>query len=239
MIEFLDSRDGLWSPTTIKTARAKLNRMTKLGFEPKTLFTKLKQSNYSMYTIKQYFIIASHIDPAFKSFLSDNSFAFRNCYKEKTDVMTDADAAELLARASNDNDIFNALSLMIYGGLRISEVMAVRWEDFKDGYIKVLGKGNKQRLIPFNHTKFLRDVQVSGEVFVRRNNLPQTLRRIIASLRSGLSPHSLRAYYITKAALNKNLTIKDVALLAGHSSITTTARYIRSDLERIKQAVEG
>jgi integrase len=206
--------------------------MLSISFDPPVLFNHLKSNGYSLYTIKQYFVIAAGIEPSFKSFLKSNSFAFKNCYKDKTDQLDEQSLKAL--NSVEDSQLFNAFCLMTEAGLRISEVQEARWENFKDGFLTVVGKGNRERKIPFQK-EFLREPKVSGLICGDIN--PFSLRTHLSSLAPGLTPHSLRAHFITKLAQNGALSIKDVALLAGHSSIQTTSRYIRTDLNRIKEVM--
>ncbi|MDD5371861.1 MAG: tyrosine-type recombinase/integrase [Sulfurimonas sp.] len=123
-------------------------------------------------------------------------------------------------------------------GLRISELASLEINNISDEWVRVVGKGNKQRDIPLlAQTKKLLDEYLSvspKKRFVFEKNgekLSQnSLRYIIIKVfrRVGLkvTPHQLRHSYASQL-LNGSAPIVDVSELLGHSSMATTQIYTK------------
>lgn len=132
------------------------------------------------------------------------------------------------------------LELMYSCGLRVAELVALRWEDvdLEGRWIKTRGKGDKERLIPFGgYAKaalMALEPRSEGWVFAGRNGKPVTTRTVTrvvedAGRACGLgeqSPHSLRHSFATHL-LEGGASLKVVQDLLGHSSLLTTQTYLR------------
>lgn len=238
---YLDSKDGLWALSTIKSARARLNTLSKVGFEPQTVFNLWHQQGYSLYYIKQTFIIASKFEEEifgtkeFKNFLDKNKATFRHCYNTKTSYLSRTNLETQLNEVKkNSSGLYNLLVLMADFGLRLSEALSVKWTDFTDdGFLKVTGKGSKVRLIPVKTLNLLKHPgeAVAGQV----STSLQAIRSFFKNLLPGYTPHDLRAMYANEIVRIPGITLYDAALVLGHSDIRTTQKYLRSDLNRVKE----
>lgn len=143
-------------------------------------------------------------------------------------------------------------------GLRVSELTSLRMSDlfFGEGYIRVIGKGDKQRLVPVS--TMARDrIQLylehrrpyrAGEDTVFLNNRGRKLTRVMvftvirqATIRAGIdkriSPHTFRHSFATHL-LEGGASIRQVQELLGHESILTTEIYTHLDSEHLRQTVE-
>lgn len=130
------------------------------------------------------------------------------------------------------------VTLLYTLGLRISELASLTIGNVSDKWIRVIGKGNKQRDIPLlANTKELLDKYLSTTAqkkFVFEKNgekLSQnSLRYIVTNVfrRVGLkvTPHQLRHSYAS-SLLNGRAPIADVSELLGHSSMATTQIYTK------------
>lgn len=141
-------------------------------------------------------------------------------------------------------------------GVRVSELVGLNDEDisFVNRELKVTGKGNKQRIVPFGDelydvlTKYikLRDVEVdkkSGALFLSNKGQRITtdaVRRIVrmqlervCSLKKK-SPHVLRHTFAT-AMLNHNAGIESLKKLLGHAKLSTTEIYTHTTFEQLKR----
>lgn len=144
------------------------------------------------------------------------------------------------------------IELMYASGLRISEVISLRLKDidFDSKLIKVKGKGNKERIIPFNnhasralksylnnsrHTLLLKNKDNKNEDVVFLNNNGKAISRrgmeyLINQivLKTGFNlkvhPHMLRHSFAT-GLLNNGADLRTIQELMGHSSISTTSIY--------------
>ena len=149
---------------------------------------------------------------------------------------------------------------LIYGsGLRISECQSLTWDRLreKERLVRVLGKGNKERIVPITDSLVERLglfkaklteaghlVSATGFVFVSEDSKPysiRTLRNDIQSLLRDIgwegkaSPHVLRHSFATHL-LENGAEIMSVKEMLGHSSISTTQIYTHVNAERLKQA---
>ncbi len=145
-----------------------------------------------------------------------------------------------------------ALSLMSYAGLRVSELTSLKVSDINltKSFIKIIGKGNKERVIPL--TPYL---QTQIEKYLQKNShkleyhspivggcrsawhnvVKKAAQRILG--RSDIHCHTLRHSYAT-ALYEKGVTIEKIAELLGHNSIETTLIYSHISLESKREAVK-
>ena len=143
---------------------------------------------------------------------------------------------EAIAKANQSEKL---VVLLLYTlGLRISELSTLKLDDISSEWIRVLGKGNKQRDVPIissvkellseymlnNSTnKFL--FEKNGER-LSDNSLRYTVNKVFKRIFLKVTPHQLRHSYAT-ALLNGGAPIVDVGELLGHSSMATTQIYTK------------
>ncbi|MET3730971.1 site-specific tyrosine recombinase XerD [Moheibacter stercoris] len=150
----------------------------------------------------------------------------------------------------------------LYGcGLRVSELTELKLSDlfFEENFIRVIGKGNKQRLIPISdytikyidiYRKEIRvhlPIQKGFEDFVFLNRRGKKLTRVMiftiiknlaekAGLRKKISPHTFRHSFATHL-LKNGADLRSIQMMLGHESITTTEIYTHLDDTSIREAV--
>ena len=149
---------------------------------------------------------------------------------------------------------------LIYGsGLRISECQNLTWSkiDLSNRQVRVLGKGNKERIVPLTHdlvrwlnayklklTEENRWASSNSPVFLNEHGEAhdvRTLRRDIHDLLKSIgwegkaSPHVLRHSFATHL-LENGADIMSVKEMLGHSSLATTQVYTHVSAERLKEA---
>ena len=151
------------------------------------------------------------------------------------------------------------LELLYSCGLRVSELTALRLSDlfFGEGYIRVLGKGSKQRLVPIGNVARERimlymDCRESKSAkdkdILFLNNRGKALTRVMlftiireAVARAGIdktvSPHTFRHSFATHL-LAGGASIRQVQEMLGHESIETTEIYTHLDTSRLRETVE-
>ena len=150
----------------------------------------------------------------------------------------------------------------LYGcGLRVSELIGLKISDlfFKEGFIKVLGKGNKERFVPVNPQteKFLKiylqevrplqkpQVLAADTVFLNRRG--QGLSRamiftivknlaVLIHLQKNISPHRFRHSFATHL-LENGADLRVIQQLLGHESITTTEIYMHLDRSHLAKVL--
>ncbi|MBU0631045.1 tyrosine-type recombinase/integrase [bacterium] len=123
-------------------------------------------------------------------------------------------------------------------GLRISELAGLKLEDIGEEWIRVVGKGNKQRDIPLlqSTAKILREyvAQTHPKKYLfeqnsqklSENSLRYIITKVFKRVSLKVTPHQLRHSYAT-ILLNNNARIADVSELLGHSSMATTQIYTK------------
>lgn len=175
----------------------------------------------------------------------------------ESDVQGLLDAPDIsTSLGARDKLIFEVLYA---SGLRVSELVGLRLEQINTqmGVIKVMGKGNKERLVPLGEEALdclqhylvrarptlLKGVdQTTPYVFVTRRGggiTRQSAWYIIkkyakqANIQSDISPHTLRHAFATHL-LNHGAGLRAVQMLLGHSDLSTTQIYTHVANERLK-----
>lgn len=151
----------------------------------------------------------------------------------------------------------------LYGcGLRVSELVGLKLSDlfFDEGFIKVTGKGDKQRFIPISqftqkhinlyikgdriHVKHI--PEFSDTVFLNRRGKQLTrvmiftiIKRLTekAGLKKKISPHTFRHSFATHL-LENGADLRAIQLMLGHESITTTEIYMHVDRSHLAKVME-
>ena len=147
--------------------------------------------------------------------------------------------------------------LLLNSGLRISEALGLKGADVRlvDGTaksVRVIGKGDKERLVPLPETFgavfgfWLKDqprgefvfAKASGQKPVSSQAARAYLRGMVqkAGIEKKISPHKLRHTYATNL-LNAGAELVDIKALLGHESIATTQIYTNVGQERMAQVV--
>lgn len=147
-------------------------------------------------------------------------------------------------------------------GLRVSEVINLKLSDlfFSEGFIRVLGKGSKQRFVPIAQsainyiqlyqTEIRSKIKIKKEaediLFLNRRGGQLTRAMIftiikqltkLAGLEKNVSPHTLRHSFATHL-LENGADLRSIQLMLGHESITTTEVYLHLDKQKLKKEVE-
>jgi len=173
---------------------------------------------------------------------------------------TVAEIEQLMSIFTEENeDIFNHCILeTIYGlGLRVSECcnLNISQINLNDGFVKILGKGNKERLIPIpKQTKKLMSEYYHNvrPLWLKRNSnlffinkygrkiYPVYIEKMLkdslvkANIKKEITPHKLRHSYATHL-LEGGSDLRTIQELLGHSDISTTEIYTHVASERLKQ----
>ncbi|RYZ62690.1 MAG: integrase [Chitinophagaceae bacterium] len=147
------------------------------------------------------------------------------------------------------------LLLFYQSGMRLSEAIALKesWVNFSNQTIKVLGKGNKERIIPMNpalqvslqvylQKKKTEIPQGADTLFVTEKGSPLSPRSVYTSVKHYLSlvttiqkrsPHVLRHTFATHLT-NNGADLNAVKELLGHSSLAATQVYTHNTIEKLK-----
>ena len=165
-------------------------------------------------------------------------------------------------RSKADGERNLAIIEVLYGcGLRVTELIELKISEiyWKEGFIRVIGKGNKERLIPLGKIAskylkvYLNEVRVhqiiSNEfidhVFLNKNGkkisrvmIFKIIKRLteLAGIKKNVSPHTLRHSFATHL-VEGGADLRAVQEMMGHQSITTTEIYTHLDKNYLKQSI--
>lgn len=152
----------------------------------------------------------------------------------------------------------------LYGcGLRVSELTTLKISDlfFDEGFIKITGKGNKQRFVPIsditqkyislyrntirNHLEIVKGYE--DTLFLNRRGKQLTRAMIFTIIKDlavkigldkAISPHTFRHSFATHL-LENGADLRAIQMMLGHESITTTEIYVHLDRKHLSQIMNN
>lgn len=155
----------------------------------------------------------------------------------------------------------HAIIEMLYGsGLRVSELIELRLSNIyrKEGYMRINGKGSKQRLVPISTEadkqlgywladRSKLDIKPEAQDIAFLNHYGRKLTRAMiftiikqlaqaADIRKNISPHTLRHSFATHL-LQNGADLRIIQQLLGHESIVTTEIYTHINIQDLREAV--
>ncbi len=178
--------------------------------------------------------------------------------KEEIDAMVQAVD---LSKAEGQRN--KAIIETLYGcGLRVSELINLQISNVypSEEFVRVIGKGNKERLVPINQTALMEidaylkgdrnqlDIKPGHEDFVFLNRRGKQLTRvmiftivknlaIMAGIKKEVSPHTFRHSFATHL-LEFGANLRVIQQMLGHSSIMTTEIYTHMDSKMLHDTIE-
>jgi integrase/recombinase XerD len=164
--------------------------------------------------------------------------------------------------SSNEGERNRAMLETLYGcGLRVSELVSLKISDlfFDEGFIKITGKGNKQRFVPIGELtkKYIQIYRNSirthlnikkgheDTLFLNRRGSQLTRAMIFTIIKNlaieigltkKISPHTFRHSFATHL-LENGADLRSIQLMLGHESITTTEIYVHLDRKFLTQVL--
>jgi len=164
--------------------------------------------------------------------------------------------------SSKQGERNRAIIETLYGcGLRVSELTSLKISDlyFEEGFIKVTGKGDKQRLVPIGPTTekyiniYKKEVRIHQNihpaamdtVFLNQHGRPLTRAMIFtivkrlaekAGIHKTISPHTFRHSFATHL-LENGADLRAIQQMLGHESITTTEIYTHIDRRHLTEII--
>ena len=206
----------------------------------------------------------------FEDYRQDNPMALIETPKtgrKLPDTLSVSDIDRMIAAidlSAPEGERNRAMLETLYGcGLRVSELVALKISDlfFDEGFIKVTGKGDKQRFVPIGpQTMRFIDFYRSGvrnhlaiqkgfedTLFLNRRGRQLTRAMVFTiikdlarkiKLEKNISPHTLRHSFATHL-LENGADLRSIQLMLGHESITTTEIYVHLDRKFLTQVMES
>ena len=179
------------------------------------------------------------------------------------DTLSIVDIDRLIAAidlSSNEGERNRAMLETLYGcGLRVSELVTLKISDlfFEEGFVKITGKGNKQRFVPIgsytqkyiaiykDNVRSHLNIQKGHEdtLFLNRRGRQLTRAMIFTiikdlavkiDLNKTISPHTFRHSFATHL-LENGADLRSIQLMLGHESITTTEIYVHLDRKHLSE----
>lgn len=164
--------------------------------------------------------------------------------------------------SSNEGERNRAILETLYGcGLRVSELVSLKISDlfFDEGFIKITGKGNKQRFVPIgnltqkyiliykNTIRTHLNIKKGHDdtLFLNRRGSQLTRAMIFTiikdlaveiDLNKNISPHTFRHSFATHL-LENGADLRSIQLMLGHESITTTEIYVHLDRKFLTEVI--
>ena len=183
------------------------------------------------------------------------------------DTLSVTDIDRLIAAvdlSSNEGERNRAILETLYGcGLRVSELVSLKISDlfFDEGFVKITGKGNKQRFVPIgsytqnyieiykNSIRTHLNIQKGHEdtLFLNRRGRQLTRAMIFTiikdlavkiDLNKVISPHTFRHSFATHL-LENGADLRSIQLMLGHESITTTEIYVHLDRKHLSEIMNS
>lgn len=146
-------------------------------------------------------------------------------------------------------------------GMRVSELVNLRFSDlyFDEGYVRVIGKGNKERLVPVSpqvqkeiqiyndHIRRHQEIKKGNENIIFLNRRGAQLTRVMIftiikqlaeaiDLKKNISPHTFRHSFATHL-IEGGANLRAIQEMLGHESITTTEIYTHLDQRFLRDAI--
>lgn len=249
-----------WDVGPRKVEREMIERYLGHLYEQGSRKTSQARSLSGIRSFYNYLLLEEKIETSPAEFIQTPRFG-----RQLPDVLTTEEIDRIIAttdRQTPKGRRDSAMLEVLYScGLRVSELTALRMSDlfFGEGYIRVIGKGDKQRLVPVSaaaRDKIRRWLEDRGDLYDKRkkedavflNNRGGRLTRVMvftiikqAAQRAGIdkriSPHTFRHSFATHL-LEGGASIRQVQEMLGHESILTTEIYTHLDREHLRRTVE-
>ena len=249
-----------WSIQVLKIP-AKLTTSQDINKYIKYLFDqdfKSSSVNRKISSIKAYFIFLKK--KKYIDVIPTEDIPIPKQNKNLPNSMSERDVETLLSCINAKKDIEirdKAMVELLYAtGVRVSELINIKFSniDMNRNVVRVLGKGSKERLIPFGEqahdsiAKYLliRGKSQSKELFL--SNRGKILSRVSfwnrvkvylirCNLKSNISPHTLRHAFATHL-LNRGADLRSVQMLLGHSDLSTTQIYTHIAKQRLSDILK-
>ena len=255
---FIESTSGEESPVGIKTKQLKefIQEIAELGLSPASQ-SRMVSGIRSFY---KYLLLEDKIETDPSELLE-----LPRIGRKLPDTLSNEEVVAMIESidlSSSEGERNRAILETLYGsGLRVTELVNLKISNiyFNDGIMRILGKGDKERLVPLggiaakrisnymNEVRIHSRVQKGAEDFVFLNNRGNHLSRIMifnivkkaavnAEIKKNISPHTLRHSFATEL-IQRGADLRAVQDMLGHESITTTEIYTHLDRDYLRSNI--
>lgn len=170
--------------------------------------------------------------------------------------LTDEEIFRLEAVCYKESDVFRnrlLIGLFLQLGLRLSEVLNLKFADLEDGWIRLIRKGGKEQRLPLSNSlqsiiSFYRNERLAtADEWVFEGRLggamsPRCAQLLIkrlaekANIQKRISPHSLRHTFASQLAA-KGANLSALQEILGHQRLATTERYLHVTPEHLRETL--
>lgn len=271
-INYMESQNK--STNTIKSYTKDITAFFKYFNTNPTTLTRNQITQYRDYLLNTKNIDAKSINRALSSLKSYNEFLVKQGHQDNLIVLSQDyikiqkqllsptntsknEAIRFMEKVSKNEPVRNyyIVRLLLNTGLRISEALSIELDNinFKKEYLKIIGKGSKQRIIPLNKTaieviklaiedrKNYKYATNSSYLFVSNKGEKLescTIERIFNKYSNVITPHVCRHIFATNFLENGG-SLKELQQILGHSSLETTQIYLHPSKNDLKKNVNN
>jgi integrase/recombinase XerD len=255
---FIESTSGEQSPIGIETKQLRefIQEVAELGLSPASQ-SRMVSGIRSFY---KYLLLEDKIETDPSELLE-----LPRIGRKLPDTLSNEEVVTMiesidLSRSEGERN--RAILETLYGsGLRVTELVNLKISNiyFNDGIMRILGKGDKERLVPLggiaakristyiNEVRIHSLIQKGAEDFVFLNNRGNHLSRVMifnivrkaavnAEIKKNISPHTLRHSFATEL-IQRGADLRAVQDMLGHESITTTEIYTHLDRDYLRSNI--
>ena len=255
---FIESTSGEASPIGIKTKQLKefIQEIAELGLSPASQ-SRMVSGVRSFY---KYLLLEDKIETDPSELLE-----LPRIGRKLPDTLSNEEVVAMIESidlSSSEGERNRAILETLYSsGLRVTELVNLKISNiyFNDGIMRILGKGDKERLVPLggiaakrissyiNEVRIHSRIQKGAEDFAFLNNRGNHLSRIMifnivkkaavnAEIKKNISPHTLRHSFATEL-IQRGADLRAVQDMLGHESITTTEIYTHLDRDYLRSNI--
>ena len=246
---------------------SKDNILDFLTYVETELGCNIRTRNHKLAVINSFLEYAQSYNPIYLDiYLQSKSIKLKKAIKEKMDYLTkkelEAFLKQINIRTKNGYKHYVIIALLYESGMRVSELINLRVDHLyfigNSPYIKILGKGNKERIVYLNEdivsmvTEYQSKFNIQSGYVFRNNSKKQLTRFSINKIvskyhnlakkecptleRKTISPHSFRHSKAVHLLMN-NTALPIIQRFLGHTSIQTTEIYLDITNDEVKKNV--
>jgi integrase/recombinase XerD len=256
LIDYLELDKQKLSSVNLQSLQSFVNKIAEIGMLPSSQARLIS----SIKAFFKFLLISEYLDSNPSDLLEAPKIG-----RKLPEVLNDLEVEQIISAidlSTDEGQRNKAIIETLYGcGLRVSELTELKISNlfFKEDFIKVVGKGNKQRLVPIgkitqkqillykDKVRVHQPVQKAHEDFLFLNRRGKKLSRVmifnivkeiteISGIKKNVSPHTFRHSFATEL-IERGADLRAVQEMLGHESISTTQIYTHLDKQYLRDTL--